>query len=273
MKIIKSVPRINKFKTMIHFCFFLLPTLSFADVYQAEDKIESFDSDEYISFIFSAKKRVSTSYIKVMTLNVYGWATMLQQASSYAELVHSRDVDILGIQEGAEDWLISTDFPTDYSRADALGVALGECWQQRYQIYINTCKGNSFVSNVRFDLTDGPNAVRTGESALINKNGFDYRAINVHWDHQDDAVTLINANETATHINLNANIPTILVGDLNSSCTGNEVNTTLQQTEMTLIGSARIDCIITKGFTGTAEVFDATPSDHPSLEAILTPEL
>jgi len=214
------------------------------------------------SFIFSAKKLDSASDIKVMTLNVYGWATMPQQASSYAELVHSRDVDILGIQEGAEDWLISTDFPTDYSRADALGLALGECWQQRYQIYINTCKGNSFVSNVRFDLTDGPNAVRTGESALISKNGFDYRAINVHWDHQDDAVTLINANETATHINLNVNMPTILVGDFNSSCTGIEVNTTIQQTNMTLIGSARIDCIITKGFTGTAEVFDATPSDR-----------
>jgi len=225
------------------------------------------------NFTLSANKTTQAGNIKVMTLNVYGWATMPQHADKYAELIQTRDIDILGIQEGSEDWLISTSFPTDYSRADALGEALGECWQQRYQIYINVCKGNQFISNHRFDLTDGPNATRTGESAIIDKNGFTYRAMNIHWDHQNDAITLINANETANEVNLEINMPTILLGDFNSSCDSTEVKSTIKNADMSLIGGARIDCIITKGFSGNAEVFDATPSDHPSVDAVLTTQL
>jgi len=225
------------------------------------------------NFTLSANKITQADNIKVMTLNVYGWATMPQHAEKYAKLVQSRDVDILGIQEGSEDWLISTSFPTDYTRADALGEALGVCWQQRFQIFINVCKGNQFISNHRFDLTDGPNATRTGESAIIDKNGFTYRMMNIHWDHQDDATTLINANETANEVNLDIGIPTILVGDFNSSCNSTEVNTAIKNANMTLIGGARIDCIITKVFSGNAEVFDATPSDHPSVDATLTLKL
>jgi hypothetical protein len=207
--------------------------------------------------------------IKAMSLNVYGWATMPQSAGAYADLIQSRDVDVVGIQEGVEDWLIGPVFPTDYSKANALGAALGQCWEQRYQIFINTCKGNSFVSNKRFDLTDGPNATRTGESAIINKNGFQYAALTIHWDHQSATTRFANARETADEVNSFGAIPTVVVGDFNTGCSAAEVNTLVQDAGMQLIGNTGIDCIIAKGFTGTGQSFDASPSDHPGLEANL----
>lgn len=207
--------------------------------------------------------------IKAMSLNVYGWATMPQSAGSYANLIHSRDVDVVGIQEGVEDWLIGPGFPTDYSKANALGEALGQCWQQRYQIFINTCKGNHFVSNRRFDLTDGPNATRTGESAVINKSGLQYVALTMHWDHQSASTRFANAGETATEVNSYGTLPTVVVGDFNAGCTSAEVSSLVQNAGMNLIGDAGIDCIIVKGFTGNAQTFNASPSDHPGLDATL----
>ncbi|MDO6423285.1 carbohydrate-binding protein [Saccharophagus degradans] len=208
--------------------------------------------------------------INAMSLNVYGWATMPQFADDYAALIRSRDVDVVGIQEGVEDWNIGSDFPTNYSKANALGAALGECWEQRYQIFINLCKGNSFISNRRFDMTDGPNATRTGESARISKNGFEYAALTVHWDHQSGAAKIANAHETAAEVNYYGALPTVVVGDFNTGCTSHEVNTLNNEAGMTLIGNAGIDCILAKRFTGTAQIFDAAPSDHPSLDAVLS---
>ena len=209
--------------------------------------------------------------IKAMSLNVYGHATMPQHADDYAALIRTRDPDVVGIQEGVNDWQIGPGMPTDYSRADALGDALGDCWEQRHQIFINTCKGNSFVSNRRFDLTDGPNATRTGESAVINKNGFQYAAITVHWDHESGTAKIANAHETAAEVNSHPVMPVVVVGDFNAGCTGGEVNTMIGEAGMRLIGNAGIDCIVTRGFSGSSQTFDASPSDHPSLDATLNP--
>ncbi|ABD79480.1 carbohydrate-binding protein [Saccharophagus degradans] len=208
--------------------------------------------------------------VKAMSLNIYGWATMPQNADKYAALIRSRGVDVVGIQEGVEDWLIGPGFPTNYSKADALGAALGACWQQRYQIFINICEGNSFVSNRRFDMTDGPNATRTGESARINKNGFEYAVLTVHWDHQSGAAKVANAHETAAEVNYYGALPTVVVGDFNTGCTSHEVNTLMHEAGMVLIGNAGIDCILAKRFNGTAQTFDAAPSDHPGLDASLS---
>ncbi|MGY8823207.1 MAG: endonuclease/exonuclease/phosphatase family protein [Candidatus Latescibacterota bacterium] len=208
--------------------------------------------------------------IKAMSLNIYGWATMPQKAATYAQLIKSRNPDVVGIQEGVDDWKINSKMPTNYRNADALGSALGECWDQNYQIFINTCKGNSYISNRRFDLTDGPNATRTGESAVINNKGMHYAAINVHWDHESGGVRVANAHETATEVNSHPDMPVVVVGDFNANCTGFEVRTMMDEAGLTLIGSAGIDCIIARSFTGISERFSGAPSDHPSLDAELT---
>jgi len=209
--------------------------------------------------------------IKAMSLNVYGWKAMPSGAGAFANLIHSRDVDVVGIQEGVGDWRIVTHFPTDYSKAEQLSAALGGCWERRYQIFINRCKGNRFQSNRRFDMTDGPNATRTGESAVINKDGFLYAAIDIHWDHESGATKIANARETAAEVNSLSHMPVVVVGDFNSGCRGHEVNTMIAEAGMTLIGDAGIDCIVTKGFTGTSQTFNASPSDHPGLDASLKP--
>jgi endonuclease/exonuclease/phosphatase family metal-dependent hydrolase len=215
----------------------------------------------------------TTAPIKAMSLNIYGWATMPQRAGDYADLIRSRDPDVVGIQEGVQDWKISSSLPTDYKNADALGTALGECWEQRYQIFINTCKDNTFISNRRFDLTDGPNATRTGESAVIAKNGFRYAALTVHWDHESGASRIASAHETAAEVLAYAQqgTPVVVVGDFNAGCTGWEAKILLAEAEMSLIGNAGIDCIFAKGFGGTSQTFDGTPSDHPGIDAILSP--
>ena len=209
--------------------------------------------------------------IKAMSLNVFGHETMPQHANDYAGLIKSRDPDIVGIQEGVNDWRIGPVMPTDYSRADALGAALGECWEQRHQIFVNTCKGNRFVNNRRFDLTDGPNATRTGESAVIDKTGFQYAAVNIHWDHESGDARMANARETAAEVNSHSGMPVVVVGDFNTSCTGGEANTMMDEAGMALVGNAGIDCIVTRGLSGSSQIFDGSPSDHDGLDATLNP--
>jgi hypothetical protein len=210
--------------------------------------------------------------LKVMSLNVYGWATMPQSAAKYAKLIESREVDVVGIQEGVNDWLIGAGMPTDYSRANALASALGNCWKQRYQIFVNTCRGNDFVSSRRFDMTDGPNATRTGESAVINKNGFEYLFITIHWEHQMSSARTANAYETADEVNAFANLPAVVVGDFNTGCKSGDVNIMINSAGMKLIGDAGIDCIVVRDLSGSSQQFNASPSDHPSLDAILSPQ-
>jgi len=110
--------------------------------------------------------------IQVMSLNIFGHDTMPHSAATFAALIKDRDPDVVGIQEGVQDWLIGPGMPTDYSRADALGTALGSCWDQRYQIFIDVCKDNAFLSSDRFDLTDGPNATRTGNGPSLARTDF-----------------------------------------------------------------------------------------------------
>ncbi|AJQ97839.1 carbohydrate-binding protein [Gynuella sunshinyii] len=208
--------------------------------------------------------------IKAMSLNVYGWATMPQSAGTYANLIRSRDVDVVGIQEGVQDWRIGSGMPTDYSKADALGAALGSCWQQQYQIFINTCKGNRLLESRRFDMTDGPNATRTGESVKLIKDGLEYVMLTVHWDHESASSRRANAYETAAEVRRYSAYPSIVVGDFNSDCRGSDVSTLALEAGMNLIGNAGIDCILAKGFGGSSQQFSAAPSDHPGLDAVLT---
>ena len=210
--------------------------------------------------------------IKVMSFNIYGHATMPQAANEYAELIKSRNVDVVGIQEGVDDWMIGNILPTDYSRANTLAGALGECWDQRYQIFINVCQGNTFVSNRRYDMTDGPNAARTGESALIDKDGFQYAVVNIHWDHQSGTTKLANARETAAEINTYADVPVVLTGDFNTGCSSSETNTMVAESGIALIGDAGIDCIFARDLTGSSQRFSGGSSDHPGLDADLSNE-
>ncbi|WP_428243375.1 carbohydrate-binding protein [Gynuella sp.] len=208
--------------------------------------------------------------IKAMSLNVYGWATMPKSADAYANLIHSRDVDVVGIQEGVEDWMIGPGMPTDYSKANALGAALGSCWQQQYQIFINTCKGNRLIASRRFDMTDGPHATRTGESVKLVKDGLEYVMLTVHWDHESGTSRRANAYETAAEVRRYSAFPSIVVGDFNSDCRGSDVSTLAREAGMNLIGNAGIDCILVKGFSGSSQTFSAAPSDHPGLDAALS---
>ncbi len=208
--------------------------------------------------------------LRVMSLNVYGYATMPQAAGDYARMVQSHDVDVLGIQEGNQDWQISTPLPTDYSRSDALGAALGECWEQRYQIFVNTCRGVDFVSHERFDLSDGPNATRTGESAVIRKGGIELGFIDIHWDHEDGGAKAANATETAAAANAHGALPVVVLGDFNAGCAATEPRSMASQSDLTLIMDGGIDCVFSRGAPGSGWTVNASPSDHPGVIAELT---
>jgi hypothetical protein len=175
-----------------------------------------------------------------MSLNIYGWATMPGAAQDYAALIEARAVDIVGIQEGVQDWQIQG-WPTDYSRAEQLHAELGDCWQRRFQIFVNTCRGAVLDSHKRFDLTDGPNAVRTGEVALVTKSGTQVAFLNVHWDHESASARAASAGETAAEANLHWSIPTLVSGDFNSDCTGSDVSTVLSRgvVQRCAVGSSR----------------------------------
>ncbi len=208
--------------------------------------------------------------IKVVSLNVYGWATMPGASPQYAQHVFDQDADVVGLQEGVHDWKIGPGMPTNYGNADAMGAALGSCWEQRYQIYVNTCKGNQFVSSRRFDMTDGPNATRTGESAIISKNGVEYGMITVHWDHESHTTKMANGKETADEVNSYPSMPFVVVGDFNSGCTDAPAQQLASTAGMTMIVNSGIDCIWSKDFPGSGGTFNASPSDHPGASASLS---
>jgi endonuclease/exonuclease/phosphatase family metal-dependent hydrolase len=206
-----------------------------------------------------------------MSLNVLGHETMPQSAGTYAALIEAQNVDIVGVQEGVQDWLLDTEMPTDYSRAEALGTALGEeCWERDYQVFINTCRGNAFSSFQRFDLTDGPNATRTGEEAVVTKDGKSYAFINIHWDHQSADARVASSSETANRANAHGGLPVIVLGDFNEGCGGGNPDGMRSSASMTLIHNAGIDCVFSKQAPGSGYIIDATPSDHNAVVAELT---
>lgn len=212
------------------------------------------------------KTGAEPAVLRVMSLNIYGWATMPGAAPDYAALIEARNVDVLGIQEGNWDWEIEG-WPTDYSRSEQLHAALGDCWQRRYQIFVNGCRGTELDSHRRFDLTDGPRAVRTGETALVSKSGTQIAFINIHWDHESAAARAASAIETAAEADLHRGTPTIVLGDFNCDCASADVTTLRGRGEMALVVDGGIDCILARDLTGTGEVLDATPSDHPAVVA------
>lgn len=208
--------------------------------------------------------------ITVMSLNIYGWKTMPEHSDDYAQLINQNNVDVLGIQEGVDDWKLDTKIPTNYQRAMTLKKSLGKCWQRKFQIFINHCQGNSFIDSGRFDLSDGPNATRTGEFAVIEKSNIQYLLINVHWDHESNKTRLANAQETIAELNKNKQYPQILLGDFNSQCDGTEVSLVKEKANMILLKNAGIDCLFVKGLSGKAKKIKAYPSDHPSIVATLS---
>jgi endonuclease/exonuclease/phosphatase family metal-dependent hydrolase len=213
--------------------------------------------------------------VTVMSLNIYGWRTMPDHSDDYATLINRHNVDILGIQEGVEDWQLkgsdidSSKLPTNYQRSITLKKSLGQCWQHKFQIYINFCQGNRFIESGRFDLTDGPNATRTGEYAVIEKSHKRYLFVNVHWDHESVVTRMANAKETSSQLNQIKKYPKILLGDFNNACDSNEALLLQKKSEMVLLKNAGIDCLFVKGLTGKAKEIVAYPSDHPSIVATL----
>ena len=212
--------------------------------------------------------------ITVMSLNIYGWKTMPEHSNDYAQLIKHNKVDILGIQEGVDDWQleesdIDNKLPTNYQRALTLNKSLGQCWRHKFQIFINHCQGNRFIDSGRFDLTDGPNATRTGEYALIEKAHKRYFIVNVHWDHERIATRIANAEETSDQLNEMKQYPKILLGDFNTRCDSREVALVQSKVKLTLLKNAGIDCLFVKGLTGKATKISAYPSDHPAIVARL----
>jgi hypothetical protein len=217
---------------------------------------------------------IKNQTVTVMSLNIYGWKTMPDHSNDYARLIKSHNVDILGIQEGVEDWQlkgsdIANKLPTNYMRAITLKKSLGQCWRHQFQIFINYCQGNRFVKFGRFDLTDGPNATRTGEYAVVEKKNSRYLFVNVHWDHESNVTRIANANETSVQLNQIKEYPKILLGDFNSKCDSKEVSVVQKKSKLTLLKNAGIDCLFVKGLTGKAKEVVAIPSDHPAIVATL----
>ncbi len=205
----------------------------------------------------------------VMSLNIYGWKTMPKHSDDYARLIKLHNVDILGIQEGVEDWQLKIKLPTNYERSITLKKALGKCWCHKFQIFINHCRGNAFIESGRFDLTDGPNVTRTGEYAVIEKSNNRYLLVNVHWDHESVSTQIANAEETSSQLNKFDQYPKILLGDFNSKCDGSVVSIVQSNAKMILLKNAGIDCLFVKGIAGKAKKVAAYPSDHPAIIATL----
>ena len=211
--------------------------------------------------------------ITVMSLNIYGWKTMPEHSKDYAQLINNHKIDILGIQEGVDDWQLKSKLPTNYERSITLKQSLGECWRHKFQIFINHCQGNTFINSGRFDLSDGPNATRTGEYAVIEKSNSRYLLVNVHWDHESVVTRMANAKETSMQLNKIGQYPKILLGDFNTHCDGKEASITKSRAKMTLLQNAGIDCLFIKGLTGKAKTIVAYPSDHPSIVATLKADM
>lgn len=238
----------------------------------------------FVIFLFISSNLYAESFaeiapdtITVMSLNIYGWKTMPAHSDDYAELIKDNQVDIVGIQEGVEDWQLKendiyNNLPTNYQRALTLKKSLGQCWRHKFQIFINHCQGNRFIDSGRFDLTDGPNATRTGEYALIEKANRRYYIVNVHWDHESIATRVANAEETSAQLNAMKQYPKILLGDFNTRCDSREVALVQSKAKLTLVKNAGIDCLFVKGLTGKATKISAYPSDHPAIVASLVYE-
>jgi endonuclease/exonuclease/phosphatase family metal-dependent hydrolase len=208
--------------------------------------------------------------LRVMSLNVFGHATMPAAAPVYAALIESQDVDIIGIQEGVQDWLLEEPLPTDYSRSEALEAALGECYQREYQVFVNICRGNSLATHQRFDLTDGPNATRTGEVATVVKQGVTFGFIDVHWDHESSDANAANAAETAAQVNLLEAMPVVVLGDFNASCDAGTPESMRAAASLELVVDGDIDCIFSRQGPGAGMEVNAAPSDHEAVVAELT---
>jgi endonuclease/exonuclease/phosphatase family metal-dependent hydrolase len=239
--------------------------------------------------------KAQSTDIEIMSLNVYGWKTMPQHSEEYAKLVVEHNINVLAIQEGVEDWQLTTDMPTDYSRAEALLSALGPCWQRSQQIYVNHCVGIRFIDSGRFDLTDGPNATRTGEFALVEHNSRRFIVINVHFDHEQQQTRILNTKETLAQLASYNSYPQIVLGDFNQDCDAmfslmsslipSEIPLSaipaseilLMERSLKLLTNAGIDCIFINNFnselkskfSSQGKVVEALPSDHPAAIASL----
>ncbi|MDP7592928.1 MAG: hypothetical protein QF552_09595 [Litorilituus sp.] len=224
----------------------------------------------FVSCSFLAFSEGKSTSVEVMSLNIYGWKTMPQFSSDYAKLINEHKVDILAIQEGVEDWQLSTRMPTNYNRAKTLQNSLGKCWQRSFQLFVNRCQGNTFIDSGRFDLTDGINVTRTGEYAVIANATRQFLVINVHFDHQSKEIRLLNAAETLNQIENYHHYPQIVLGDFNHQCTGMSALLTSVKKPLELVVDAGIDCLFINGFTSKGKVIDAYPSDHPAVLGRLT---
>jgi hypothetical protein len=247
--------------------------------------------------------KAQSTDIEVMSLNVYGWKTMPKHSDDYAKLVAKHDINILAIQEGVEDWQLTTDMPTDYSRAKVLLSALGPCWKRSYQIFVNHCMGSRFIESGRFDLTDGPNATRTGEYALFEHNSIRIILINLQFDHEQQQTRILNMKETLAQLSSYNSYPQVVLGDFNQRCDeifspisslmspliSTEIPTKIPvsvtpinetpslEPSLKLVTNAGIDCIFINNFSSKSKskfssqgkVVEALPSDHPAAIASL----
>lgn len=195
---------------------------------------------------------------------------MPQHAQDYAALVKAHEIDILLIQEGSDDWQLTTTMPSNYQRAEQLRQALGQCWYRQWQILVNQCQQLSLQQAQRFDLSDGPNAARAGEIATVstgstvNSDQAEWLFINVHWDHQSQEVRAKNAFETAQVINRAKADQLVLAGDFNMPC-HQALALLSQYSEIPLQVDGGIDCVFANTPLQHAQVIDADPSDHPAV--------
>ena len=207
----------------------------------------------------------STTGTLVMSLNIYGYATMPQAAGDYARLVNRQGVDVLVIQEGVQDWQLDSDLPTDYERAAELHKALGACWEREYQVFVNSCSGYSLHDHQRFDLADGPNATRTGEMGVVHGPDGRFLVVNLHWDHESAEAREVSVEQTARTVA--TDLPVLVAGDFNTQCSGEQVSKLAEQAGLQLAVDGGIDCILVRGLQADGEAVNAAPSDHPAVLA------
>ena len=213
----------------------------------------------------SLAEDASTTGTLVMSLNIYGYATMPQAAGDYARLANGRGVDVLLIQEGVQDWHLDHDLPTDYERAGELHKALGECWERSFQVFVNRCSGYSLHDHRRFDLADGPNATRTGETGVVHGPEGRFLVINLHWDHESEEAREASVAQTANAAT--TDLPVVAAGDFNTQCSGEQVSKLAEQAALQLAVDGGIDCLLVRGLRADGEAVSAAPSDHPAVLA------
>ncbi len=123
----------------------------------------------------------------------------------------------------------------------------------------------SIENHERFDLADGPNAVRTGEKALIEGPQGRFTLVNIHWDHESEPARLASARQTADAVGDVNGTPVVVLGDFNSACTGPTVQGMVSAVSLETVVDGGIDCIFLRGVEGSGEAVDASPSDHPAV--------